>query len=381
MRRLLARTLNLLMRFRFGRWLVTLVFLGTGLLLVLAPASPGTDTTTVIGSGIVVLLIGLVLLYLTIRLEVLLRKNKQLRQASVDRAKQLIDNGKLLAIPPLPQTPPKGASADDLMNVERQALKMADLPWGEHPRIASVEEAYPLFNQTVGRVRAVTGDWSALSEPIGIFARLPKPLCFIGAAEVMHPLSYLRGDLWAPIGLRQGLRFIARAQYHDPEQPDALMIRAKLLTGYNSDLWLRLAEETLEIARRVAPQHPRLPDAEASLLIRRGKLEEALACIEASLANPPTQEEIHVALTRKARLLDRMKRYEEALATYDLVNERYPQDPWTWHNKSLLLLNLGRYQEALACNERALSIMDFNVARTTGERIRAKMAEAQNASS
>src|SRR5262249_8537169 len=107
----------------------------------------------------------------------------------------------------------------------------------------------------------------------------------------------------------------------------------------------------------------------------------ALARLEAALANPPTLEEIHVTLTRKARLLGRMERYEEALATYDLVNQRYPQDPWTWHNKSLLLMSLGRYPEALACSQRALAIMDFHAARMTGMRIRAQMAEARHASS
>lgn len=380
MRTLLVRSLNLLLRFRIGRWVATLLFLAVGLILLLDPSAAGKDVTTVIVTGVVALVIGLVLLFFTVRLGVLLRKKGRAEKASMDRAQELIASGKVLAIPPLPRTLPRGASADDLMTVERYALQMADLRWGERPGTASVDEAYPLFNRTVARVREVTGDWRLLSEPVAIFARLPKPLCYVGAAEVMLPLSYLRGDVWAPVGLRQGLRFVARAQYHDPEQPDALLIRVKLLAGYASDLWLRLAEETLELAKKAAPQHPRLPDAEASLLIRRGKLEEALACVEISIANPPSQEEVHVALSRKARLLGRMKRYEEALSTYNLVNERYPQDPWAWHNKSLILLDLSRYPEALACNERALSIMDFGAARSTGERIRAKMAEARRSS-
>ncbi len=380
MRTLLRRTLNLLLRFRIGRWIATLVFLIVGLILLLDPADAGGDVTTILITGAVALIIGLALLYFTVRLEFLLRKKKLAEQASMDRAKALIDSGKVLAIPPLPKTPLKGVSADDLMTIEQYAVRLAGLPWGANPHIASVEEAYPLFNQTVARVREVTGDWRTLAEPIDIFVGLPKPLCFVGAAEIMLPLSYLRGDLWAPVGLRQGLRFIARAQYHDPEQPDGLIIRVKLLTGYASDGWLRLAEETLELVKKAAPQHPRLPDAEASILVRAGKLEEALACVEVSIAQPPTPEELHVALSRKARLLDRMKRYDDALAAYDLVNEHYPQDPWAWHNKSLLLLNIERYQEALTCNERALAIMNFNAARTTGERIRAKMAEAQQGS-
>ena len=84
-----------------------------------------------------------------------------------------------------------------------------------------------------------------------------------------------------------------------------------------------------------------------------------------------------MALTRRARLLDRMGHYDEALAAYNQINQRYPADPWTWHNKSLLLMSGGRYAEALFCNQRALSIMDFDAAHQAGARIRARMAEVQ----
>lgn len=380
MRTLFVRTMNLLLRFRIGRWAAALLFLALGLVLLFDPSSAGKDVTTALVTGAVALVIGAALLIFTVRLELLLRKKKQTEKASLARANELIASGKVLAIPPLPKTPLKGVSEDTLLAIEQYALRMANLPWGEHPRIATVEEAYPIFNRIVGRVREITGDWASLSEPIGVFVALPKPLCYVGAAEVMLRLSYIRSDLWAPVGLRQGLRFVARSQYYDPEQPDALVIRIKLLVGYASDLWLRLAEETLEMLKAVAPGHPRLPDAEASILVRRGKLEEALACIETFLASPPSREEVHMALSRKAGLLDRMKRSEDALAAYDLVNEHYPQDPWAWHNKSIILMNLGHYRQALACNGRALSIMDFGAARSTGERIRAKIAEAQGSS-
>jgi tetratricopeptide (TPR) repeat protein len=330
--------------------------------------------------GVMALLIVLVLLYFTIWLEILPRHRRHARQAFVDWIKQFFGRGRALPIPSLPSSPPRGVNTNSLKNVERYALKMASLDWGEHPDIASIEQAYPLFNQTVGRVRTLTGDWRALSELISIFLSLPKPLCYIGAAEVMHSLSYLGGDLWGPVGLQQGLRFVAWAQYHDPFQPDALIARAKLLSSYNNDRWLELALETLEIVGQVAPQHPRLPDAEAGLLIRGRQYGAALDRLEAALANPPTLDEIQVALSRKARLLERMERFEEALAAYEVVNKRYPYDPWAWHNKSLLLMRFQRHAEALACNERALSIMDFDAARMVGARIRARIAEAQNAS-
>lgn len=40
-----------------------------------------------------------------------------------------------------------------------------------------------------------------------------------------------------------------------------------------------------------------------------------------------------------------------------------------WHNQSLMLYNLGRYAEALQCNDRALALMQFGVARDFRQKI------------
>ena len=57
-----------------------------------------------------------------------------------------------------------------------------------------------------------------------------------------------------------------------------------------------------------------------------------------------------------------VKLLEQAAQAYDQVLAIDPRDPWTWHNKSVVLQQLGRYQEALDCNTRALEIMDFGTA-------------------
>lgn len=376
MRGLVTRALRLLIHFRVSRWIVTLLLLAIGLLLVLDPAAAGQDVTTTLAEGVFILLCGLGLLVFTIAIEVRLRKAKQVEVDAIARVSEMLASGKLLPIPPLPESMPPGIDADDIFTVEQYALRMAERPWGEKPAFATVEKAYPLFNRTVAQVREVTGDWRKFSAPIDTFVSLPKPLCFVGAAEIMLQLSYMQANLWAPVGLQQGLRFIARAQYHNAEQPDALVIRIKLLAGYAGEQWVKLAEETLALLKQVAPDHLRLPNAEFQVLVQRNKLEEALACNERTLANPPSSEEVHVALLDKARLLARMQRDEEALAAYAELNQRYPADPWAWHNRSLILLKRGRYKEALACNQRALAIMPFVAAQKAGEYIRARLAEA-----
>lgn len=364
----------LIARTRFGRWIVGLFFLAAGLLVIFDSTPSEQDATTTLGLGAFALLIGMTMLFFAIMIEVRWHKAAQMNQTPLRRAERVVTRGQVLPLPPLPKTPLQGASADDLFKVEQYARQLAELPWGEQPMIATVEDAYPLFYRTVGRVREVTGNWRELSEPVDIFVGLPKPLCYVGAAEVMRMLSYLRGTISAPVGLLQGLRFVAQAQYIDPDQPDALVARINLLVGYHSAQWIDLAEETLAILKLVAPHHPRLPDAESNLLIRQNRLSDALVCIEHILAYPPTPEEEHVALSRKARILDRLQYTTSALAAYDVVNQRYPDDPWAWHNKSLLLIKLNRLDEAWVCNQRALSLMPFGQALKTREGLLARFA-------
>jgi tetratricopeptide (TPR) repeat protein len=73
-------------------------------------------------------------------------------------------------------------------------------------------------------------------------------------------------------------------------------------------------------------------------------------------------------------MLLNLGRYDDAIAAYRTLLQTEPNDPWLWHNLSIALYSLQRYEEALSCNERALSIMPFNAAFTRGQMIRQKLA-------
>ncbi len=199
--------------------------------------------------------LGLFALVVSLRVGAMLRQAKQTQSATQQRINELNASGQLLPIPPLPLAP-RGISADRIAQVERYAKQMAEIPWGGNPQVAPAD-APAVFNQTVARVRRIRGDWNKLSEPINIFTSLPKPWCYIGAAEVMHRLSYLQGYAFAPAGLRQGLRFVAESQFFEAMHPDALVIRTVLLAGTTDKNWLALADQTLNLLRKVAPNHLR----------------------------------------------------------------------------------------------------------------------------
>ncbi len=58
----------------------------------------------------------------------------------------------------------------------------------------------------------------------------------------------------------------------------------------------------------------------------------------------------------KGMVLYELRRFEEALACYDRGLEISPRDSALWKNKGVVLSSLGRLEEALACYDRALEI-------------------------
>jgi tetratricopeptide (TPR) repeat protein len=357
-----------LMRFRIGRWLLSLTLLFFAACFFLAlPEAPQDQVAGYVAGGIFLLVSGIAMLVFTLRMDALFRRGKQQNV----RIEELKATGELLPVPALPPNP-AGLSEETAAAAAEYARRMEALPWGEKANVPA-DQVRALFDRTVAQVRAVRGDWSELGEPINVFLRMPEPLCYVGAAEVMLRLSYSHWRTYAPVGLQRGLFFIANAQIHEPRQPDALVTRTKLLASSRSKRWAELAEQTLTRLKQVAPDHPRLPDAEATVRVQQEDYDAAIACFEKAVERAPSREEALIALGNRALLLAKAGRNAEAIEAYDDVLRQKPDDPWTWHNKSNLLLDIGRYDEALAANSRALEIMNFGAAQQTRKLILARM--------
>ncbi len=91
-------------------------------------------------------------------------------------------------------------------------------------------------------------------------------------------------------------------------------------------------------------------------------LREELASIYESMTKQPApkpalgREPEAYELSNKGKALDSLGRYEEALACYDRALAVNPQLAEAWSNKGGALHRLGRYEEALACCDRALAL-------------------------
>ena len=83
------------------------------------------------------------------------------------------------------------------------------------------------------------------------------------------------------------------------------------------------------------------------------RYEEALASCDKAIEIDPNYKDAWVT---QGRALDNLKRYEEALASYDKAIEIDPNYHWAWVSRGSVLNNLKRYEEALASYDKAIEI-------------------------
>jgi tetratricopeptide (TPR) repeat protein len=68
------------------------------------------------------------------------------------------------------------------------------------------------------------------------------------------------------------------------------------------------------------------------------------------------KEERALAFSRKAHMLEKLGKDEEALLTHDKAIEANPDEPSFSENKGVLLLKLGRYPEAIICFSKSVEL-------------------------
>ncbi len=253
-----------------GRFVVMMAMLVIGVALVAQSIADPSDAIPFGGpAGVLLLLLGCAQLGLLVWSIIAAGKEKQAQEASKSRMEQLQSSGLLLPVPALPPMP-AWMSREDMFRAEELARTMSHVAWGERPQFSDAE-MWQVFDHAMGLLRqAEGGDRHALDDATKLLMVTPPPCCYIGGAEIMLRLAHRQGDEYYAILLLHGLQLIARAQYHDPLQPEALLARIRLLAAGGSREWLALAGQTLTLLKQVAPGHPGIPEAERSLATKLG---------------------------------------------------------------------------------------------------------------
>ncbi len=294
------------------------------------------------------------------------------------RAQSIIKKGRALPLPPAPKQLP-AISKSMVLQARGYTLQMQQLASRWRKQGIPVSATRPAnFEEELAKVHSVTGNWNDLAGPLRAFGEMPAPWRWIGAAEIIRYLAYWHNRIFVTSTIRQGLRFIVEAQDVDPQNVDALLTRVTLLTCSDDPQWIRMALETLTMARQLAPTHPRLPKVEIDYYTRIGDHDQALAANERLIALAPSAEEANRRRAKRADMLMEANRLEEAAAVFAEVAPTFPDNPWLWHNYSIVLRRLKRYHEALEVSDHALSVMEFKTARDNNNWLRTQLGKPAN---
>lgn len=374
----MQQVINKAMDTTIGRIGVSIVFIIVGAAFLLFSSLAGAEfELRLLLMGIFLSGVGVLILVVTVYRLLFPPQIIRSDRAAERRAQSIIKKGRALPLPqPFKQSPAIQKSRVTQAARYANELRQITARWQkQEPQTDDVRRRPANFDQTVTAVRGVTGDWSQLADPLQAFESMPAPWRWVGAAEVMRPLSFVRNDLFVPAAVRQGLRFVVEAQNADPQNVDALLIRAMLLVSTSDPQWLRMAEETLAQARQLAPSHPRLPLAEMAFYRRTGAYDNALAANDRAAALATTPEQVYQCHVNKANILMEANRLEEAAAVYGEITRENDRNPWAWHNYSSVLTRLSRFEEALAASDRALEIMEFPVALNLNASLRSRLGK------
>ena len=115
------------------------------------------------------------------------------------------------------------------------------------------------------------------------------------------------------------------------------------------------AERGYRQVLQVAPRDANVLSWLGSLLLERGRWEEGVAVLDASLAIDPTQQ---LMLTNRGNALIELGRFDEAMASYQAAIDLEPElsRSAAYHNLGVYLQGLGRSEEAIRMFDRVIAL-------------------------
>ena len=221
------------------------------------------------------------------------------------------------------------------------------------------------------KVDEFKGDPKTLAAALRIFQTCnSQPYVFAGVAYTLLTAAREADESYAENGLEAAMIWLEKAQELAPDIVSINMIEALIY----------IYSERYEDARLVLdylmddqPQNNYLLQAEVAYWQRQENLEAAVQWYEKAIDAADT-------VPRKLRMRNRLGDcylefglYDEALKIYHEAVHFAKEDPWLWHNMSVVYFNKEEYKEAAHYNKLALELLDFPEAREMEQALRAKL--------
>lgn len=246
--------------------------------------------------------------------------------------------------------------SDENVRYFDEMLKKIDMPTDT----AVSEDAREIFERGRDMMLMYRGHPDTLMQALHYFmATESRPYAFAGAAQVMYAASYLSGGKYDEEGVRIALKWLTSAQEINPHRFEINLLE----TGFLKD---KAQVRALLDRLRTHPEARtsfRYAMAEMDYWDDMNDLDKVKHWNQVAFQNAQNNTQRLYALNAMASTYMTKNMLEESLGLYHEVVKIDPNDPWAWHNMSWMYLRLKDYTNAGSCNDRALRVMDFGVAR------------------
>lgn len=217
------------------------------------------------------------------------------------------------------------------------------------------------FYLAIDTANEYRGEPSVLLQALDAFQHTENAaLFYAGVAYVHLQAAYLQGFSYAEVGVEQARTWLDRATQMMPKIIELLLIETFIA------LRAKQYDQAKELITRLQERDAQNFYVLLTQLEYYGMMmaiSSALPLFDRALsaATSPSQE-IHVR-NRIARYYVLFGKAGQAVEMYKTLTQLTPDDPWVWHNLSILYLQRYRLRKAWQCNARALKLMSFDNAR------------------
>ena len=229
--------------------------------------------------------------------------------------------------------------------------------------MAADPESRVVYEAGLDMVNSYSGDPAVLVKALRQFGQCRSAAyANAGIAAVLMIGSYLRGDTYDQYGLREAELFLRKAQEAVPDRAEINFLNAKLELMRQND---GNARKLLNELHKKYPPSFHVLSVELWYWYNQRNLTFAEKTYERLKACADTQARQLQAANQIAGCYRACHDLDKSLMAYRELLAIDPQDPWSWHNLSLIQIEKGDFLEAEKSNEKALMLMDFPAARQT----------------
>ncbi len=193
------------------------------------------------------------------------------------------------------------------------------------------------------------------------------PLFDAGLASFFITYSFLYGFEYDKAGLTAAYSWLEEAQEIAPNEKGVLLAR---IDYYIAQKEYQPCRELLEKGLQLYPNDFDFHKRHISFLVRQGTVRQIEKAIQATHELKLTDEQKESLSVQEADAYLLKRQWPKAIKSYKRATKMQPDNPWLWHNLSIAQYESKNGFTAYMSNRKALSLMNFEVARNMQKRIR-----------